>query len=343
MKALVHTAPYKFEFTDVPMPQVGNDEVLVKIKAVGICGSDVHGSTGKTGRRVPPIIMGHEASGIVEALGKHARGLAVGDRITFDSTVYCNQCPVCRQGRMNLCQDRKELGISIPGFRWDGCMAECVVVPWWLAYKLPETVSFEEAALVEPASVGMHAARITPIDVNDLVAVIGAGPIGLFAIQATKVRGAGKVIALDLREERLALARQLGADMTLDPSKCDITAELMKMFGRTHVDVVFEAVGIPATIEMAWKLVKRGGNVTLIGTVTPQVPLPVQDVINAELTIRGSFSRAGEYRACLDLIAQGRIQVRPLISRAMPLSEGQLAFDTLHRGDPPLVKVILHP
>jgi L-iditol 2-dehydrogenase len=187
MKALVHTASYQFEFKDVPQPQPGDDEILVRVKAVGICGSDVHGYTGKTGRRIPPIIMGHEASGVVEAVGKNAKNVAVGDRITFDSTVYCNQCMWCRLGRVNLCENRNILGVSIPAFRRDGCMAEYVVMPWWITYKLPDAVSFEEAALVEPAAVSMHAARITPIDVNDVVAVVGAGPIGMFAVQAAKV------------------------------------------------------------------------------------------------------------------------------------------------------------
>ncbi len=343
MKALVHTEPYKFEFKDVPQPRPGDEEILVRVKAVGICGSDVHGYTGKTGRRIPPIIMGHEASGVVEAVGKTARNVAVGDRITFDSTVYCNQCAWCRQGRVNLCDNRMVLGVSIPAFRRDGCLAEYVVMPWWITYKLPDAVSFEEAALVEPAGVSMHAARITPIDVNDVVAVIGAGPIGLFAIQAAKVIGAGKVIAFDVREERLVLARQLGADITINPSTRDVAEELKRIVGRPDVDAVLEAVGIPPAFDLAFRIVKRGGHLTLIGNVTPQLTVNWQDLIMRELNIRGSFAIAGEYRAVLDLMAQGRIQAKPLISQTRPLSEGQAAFDILHRGDPGLFKIVLHP
>ncbi len=343
MKALVHTQPYKFEFKDVPQPRPGDEEILVRVKAVGICGSDVHGYTGQTGRRIPPIIMGHEASGVVEAIGRNARNVAVGDRITFDSTVYCNQCRWCRLGRVNLCDDRKILGVSIPAFRREGCMAEYVVMPWWIAYKLPEAVSFEEAALVEPAGVSMHAARITPIDVNDLVAVVGAGTIGLFAIQALKVKGAGKVIALDVREERLAFARQLGADITINPSQGDVKAEMQRLVGRADVDAVLEAVGTPPAVDLGFKIVRRGGHLTLIGNVTPQVTVNLQDLIMRELNIRGSFAIAGEYRAVLDLMAQGRIQAKPLISQTRPLSEGQAAFDVLHKGDPKLFKIVLHP
>jgi 2-desacetyl-2-hydroxyethyl bacteriochlorophyllide A dehydrogenase len=287
--------------------------------------------------------MGHEASGVVEAIGRNARNVAVGDRITFDSTVYCNQCQWCRLGRVNLCDNRKILGVSIPAFRRDGCMAEYVVMPWWITYKLPDAVSFEEAALVEPAGVSMHAARITPIDVNDVVAVVGAGPIGLFAVQAAKVKGAGKVIALDVREERLAFARKLGADITINPSQGDVKAEMQRLVGRTDVDAVLEAVGTPAAVQLGFDIVKRGGHLTLIGNVTPQVTVNLQDLIMRELNIRGSFAIAGEYRAVLDLMAQGRIQAKPLISQTRPLSEGQAAFDILHKGDPKLFKIVLHP
>jgi len=343
MKALLHTAPYKFEFTDFPKPEPGDDEILVRIKAVGICGSDAHGYTGKTGRRIPPIIMGHEAAGVVEAMGKNARNVAVGDRITFDSTVYCNQCPACRTGHVNLCESRMILGVSIPAFRRHGCMAEYVTMPWWITYKLPQAVSFEEAALVEPAAVSLHAARITPIEVNDVVAVVGAGPIGLFAVQAAKVKGAGKVVVLDLRDERLALAKQLGADVTINSSAGDVAGQMKKVLGRPDADAVLEAVGVPASVQMAFDLTKRGGNLTLIGNVTPKIEVNLQELIMRELTIRGSFAIAGEYRAVLDLIADGRIRAKPLISKMLPLSDGQQGFDMLHEGDPTLMKIVMHP
>jgi L-iditol 2-dehydrogenase len=343
MRALVHTAPLQFELRDVPNPQPNDEEVLVRVRACGICGSDVHGYTGKTGRRIPPIIMGHEASGVVEAVGKNARNVAVGDRITFDSTVYCNQCPACRQGRVNLCQNRKVLGVSTPAFRRDGAMAEYVVVPWWITYRLPEAVSFEEAALIEPASVSLHAARITPVDVNDVVVVVGAGQIGLFAIQAARVKGAGMIVALDMKDERLALARQLGADVTINPGAADVAAEMRSAAGRPDADAVLEAVGTEASVSLAIQLTKLGGHVTLIGNVTPRIQVNLQDIVSRELTLRGSCAIAGEYRACLDLMATGRIQAKPLISKSVPLADGQTAFDALHHGDAGLMKIVLRP
>jgi L-iditol 2-dehydrogenase len=343
MRALVHTAPMKFELRDVPVPAYGEDELLVRVKAVGICGSDVHGYTGTTGRRIPPLIMGHEAGGVVEAVGRNVKNASVGDRLTFDSTVYCNQCPACRQGRVNLCANRKVLGVATPAFHRDGAMAEYVVVPWWIIYRLPEAVSFEEAALIEPCSVGLHAARITPIEVNDVVTVVGAGQIGLFAMQGARVKGAGKLVVLDVREERLALARRLGADVTINPSTADVTAEMRKTLGRPDADVVLEAVGTETAVGLALGLTKLGGHVTLIGNVTPRIQVNLQDIVSREITIRGSCAIAGEYRASLDLMAAGRINGRPLISRVMPLGEGQQAFDALHHGEPGLVKIVLKP
>jgi 2-desacetyl-2-hydroxyethyl bacteriochlorophyllide A dehydrogenase len=343
MKALVHTAPLVLEFREVPDPHPGDGEVLVRVRACGICGSDVHGYTGATGRRIPPIIMGHEASGTVEAVGKNVGTLAEGDRVTFNSTVYCNQCAECRRGRMNLCRNRKILGVSTPAFRANGAMAEFVVVPWWITHRLPDGVSFDEAALVEPASVSLHAVRITPIDVNDVVVVVGAGQIGLFAMQAARLRGAGTVVALDVKEERLALARQFGADVAINSSRGNAAEELRRALGRPDADAVMEAVGTEATVRLAMNLTKSGGHLTLIGNVAPMIQVNLQDIVMRELTIRGSCAIAGEYPACLDLMASGRMQVKPLITRIVPLADGQEAFDALHRGEPGLMKIVLKP
>jgi L-iditol 2-dehydrogenase len=310
---------------------------------VGICGSDVHGYTGKTGRRIPPIIMGHEAAGVIEAAGRKVTGYVAGDRVTFDSTIYCNHCPACREGRVNLCQDRQILGVSTPAFRRQGAMAEYVVVPQWSLYRLPEAISFEEAALIEPAGVGMHAARITPIDVNDVVVVIGAGQIGLFAMQGARIRGAGTLVVMDVREERLAFAKQLGADIVIHSGQGDPVEALRRATGRPEADVVVEAVGMEQTVQLALTLTKLGGNLTLIGNVTPTIQVNLQQIIAKEVTIRGSVAIAGEYPACLNYIAQGRLQAKPMISRRMPLAQGQDAFDALHRQEAGLMKIVLHP
>lgn len=343
MKALVHTAPMQFELRDVPMPKYHDDELLIRVKACGICGSDVHGYTGRTGRRIPPVIMGHEASGVVEAVGARVTEAKVGDRVTFDSTIYCNECPACRAGRVNLCQNRKILGVSTPQFHRDGAMAEYVVVPRWILYKLPGAVSFEEAALIEPAGVGMHAARITPVDINDVVAVIGAGQIGLLALQGVLAKGAGTVVVLDVREERLEFARRLGAHATVNTAQGDVARALERAIGRPSVDATLEAVGLEATVKMGIDITKLGGNLTLIGNVTPLIQVNLQDIVSHELTIRGSCAIAGEYPSCLNLMAQKRFQVKPLISRIVPLEEGQASFDALYHGQADLMKIVIRP
>jgi L-iditol 2-dehydrogenase len=209
LKALIYTKPYSFEYSDFPDPEAGDDDVLVRVKACGICGSDVHGFTGKTGRRLPPLIMGHEAAGIVEGFGKNVSGFEKGDRVCFDSTVYCNKCESCLAGLFNRCDKRQVLGVSVPAFKRHGAFAEYVAVPSWIVSKIPDELSFVHAALLEPASIGTHAANRAPISNDDTVVVIGTGTIGLFILQAARLRGAAKVIAVDINEFRLDLAKKI--------------------------------------------------------------------------------------------------------------------------------------
>ena len=339
MMALVHTAPMVLEYVDRDTPAIGAADVLLRVKAVAICGSDVHGYTGSTGRRIPPIVMGHEAAGVVEAVGADATTWQPGDRVTFDSTVYCNECAECRLGHINLCLNRQIFGVSAPAFRRDGAMAEFLAVPNWLLHRIPDGVSFEEAALVEPAAVAMHAARITPIDPGAVVVVVGAGAIGLLALQAARIRGAGTVVVMDVREERLALARQLGADVVINSGSGDPAKALRAATGKATAPVVFEAVGIGKTVQLATELTAPGGSLTLIGNVQQNLQL----IISKELTIRGSAASAGEYPICIAMIADGRLKTAPLISRTMRLADGQAAFDALHAAEAGLIKIVLRP
>lgn len=343
MKALVHTGPLVLEYTDRPDPVPGAGEVLVRVRAVAICGSDVHGYTGTTGRRIPPVIMGHEAAGVVEAAGPGAEAWVPGTRVTFDSIVWCGECPSCRAGRTNLCATRQTFGVSTPAFRRDGAMAEYIVVPARLLHRLPETVSYDAGAMVEPAAVAMHAARISEIESGDLVVVVGAGLIGSLAMQAARTLGAGAVAVADIVPERLELARRLGADIVIDTSRGDPATALEDATGRRTADVVLEAVGIQATIDLATALTRPGGSLTLIGNVTPRIEQDLQGIVSGELTVRGSSASAGEYPDCIDRIADGRLRVAELISRIQPLADGLAAFEVLHRGEPGLMRIMLHP
>src|ERR1039457_1283560 len=193
MKALVLKEYRKFSYEDVPLPVFGPNEVLVAVKACGICGSDVHGMDGSTGRRRPPVIMGHEAAGVIAEIGTETTNWKPGDRVTFDSTAYCGRCDFCRRGQINLCNQRRVLGVSCEDYRQDGAFAEYVAVPQHILYRLPEALTFEQAALVEPLSIAFHAARRTPLALNDTAVVGGAGEAGPPILQTSRAaRGAGQ-------------------------------------------------------------------------------------------------------------------------------------------------------
>ncbi len=342
MKALLYTAPYTLEYTDWPEPQVGDDDILVRVKACGICGSDVAGHTGKTGRRLPPLIMGHEAAGVVERTGRHVKGFAPGDRICFDSTVYCNQCPACKKGMYNRCVKRQVLGVSVPEFKRHGAFAEFVAVPHWICAKLPEGMSFVQACLLEPASIGTHAANRPAISKGDTVAVIGAGTIGLFILQAARLRGA-KAIACDINDFRLDLARQVGADACINSAKINLKEEIQKRTGGRGADVAFEAVGFGETFRQAISITRTGGTVVAVGNLQKETEFNLQELVSRELTFIGSYASAGEFRTCIDLIASGRINVGPLISEVLPLKDGPAAFKRLLEGKENLLKIVLEP
>jgi L-iditol 2-dehydrogenase len=343
LKALLYTKPYTFEYTDVPDPTVGADDILVRVKACGICGSDVHGHTGRTGRRLPPLIMGHEAAGVVERTGRNVAGFTPGDRICFDSTVYCNQCPACKQGQYNRCVKRQVLGVSIPEFKRHGAFAEFVAVPHWICAKLPDHMSFVQAALLEPASIGTHAAHRPPLSQGDTIVVVGAGTIGLFILQAARIRGAGTIIASDVNEFRLDLARQVGADVRLNPARVDLKEEIDRRTAGRGADVVFEAVGFSETFRQAISLTRMGGCLVAVGNLQKEAQFNLQELVSRELTFTGSYASAGEFRACIDLIASGKINVGPLISEVLPLSEGAAAFKRLLDGKENLLKIVLEP
>ena len=343
MKALLYTKPYTLEYTDVPDPEIGADDVLVRVKACGICGSDVQGHTGKTGRRLPPLIMGHEAAGVVEAVGASVTGFAVGDRICFDSTVYCNQCPACKQGLFNRCVKRQVLGVSVPEFKRHGAFAEFVAVPHWICAQLPDNMSFVQAALLEPASIGTHAANRSVISETDTVVVIGAGTIGLFILQAAKLRGARTTIACDINDFRLGLAKQVGVDDCINPSQVDVKQEILARTDGRGADVTFEAVGFAETFRQAISLTQTGGTVVAVGNLQKETQFNLQELVSRELTFRGSYASAGEFRQCIDLIAEGRINVGPLVSDVLPLKDGAAGFERLLKAEENLLKIVLQP
>ena len=343
MKALVLTEYNRLDYQDVPEPEIGPEEVLIRVKACGICGSDVHGMDGSTGRRRPPLVMGHEAAGVILRAGGSVRGWAEGDRVTFDSTIYCGDCPFCRAGQINLCDNRRVLGVSCDEYRRHGAFAEYVAVPQRILYRLPEGLSFERAAVVEPLSVAFHAVHRTRICLDDTALVVGTGMVGLLVVQALRIAGCGRILAVDLDRKRLDLACTLGADEGLQPGQADVPAEVLQRTGGRGADVALEVAGLTPTVQMAIASLRKGGQLTLVGNFSPKIELPLQAVVTRELTLNGSCASKGEYPACLNMLARGAVNVDAITSAAAPLSEGASWFQRLYKGEEGLMKVILRP
>jgi L-iditol 2-dehydrogenase len=343
MQALLLTEYKKLELTSMDEPAVGPRDVLVSVRACGICGSDVHGYDGSSGRRIPPIVMGHEASGVIAKVGAEVKKYKPGDAVTFDSTVFCGECPACKQGQVNLCSNRRVLGVSPGDYRQHGAFADYVLVPQRILFKLPEGMKFEHAAMVEPVSIALHGVGRVPIKKGDSAVVVGVGMIGLLVLQALKLAGCDRIIAVDIDDAKLKLAKELGAAETINSANNDAPAAVLERTQGKGVDVVMEVVGNAGALNTAIACVRRGGHVGLVGNISPNVPFPLQSVVTREITLAGSCGSAGEYPQAIELIASGAIRVAPLISAIAPLSEGPQWFDRLYAREPNLMKVILQP
>src|SRR6202789_3879273 len=227
MKALLLSEYNQLDIADLPAPVPGVDEILVRVAACGICGSDVHGYDGSSGRRIPPIVMGHEAAGVIAAVGEGVTGYRAGERVTFDSTVYCGVCEFCQRGEVNLCDNRQVVGVSCGDYRRAGAFAEYVTVPERILYRLPDKLSFSDAAMLEAVSVAIHAVRVAEVTGGESALVIGAGMIGLLILQAARASGCSRILVADVDASRLNLAKDAGADVTILASGAELVAEIL--------------------------------------------------------------------------------------------------------------------
>jgi len=329
MKALQLVEYGRFELVDLPVPELGDQDVLVRVRACGICGSDVHGMDGSTGRRIPPIVMGHESSGEIAVIGKAVTEWNVGDRVNFDPTFYCGECPYCLRGETNLCDNRQVPGVSCNEFRRNGAFAEYLVVPSRNLYKLPDNMTYEQAAMVEPVAVAVHGVNLLNLKGGERVAVVGCGMIGFLIVQVLKAKGAGEIIAVDIDPKKLELAKTVGAD-----SGCTSTVDM-------ELDCAIEAVGITPTVDIAIRSVRKGGTVSLVGNMSPKVEIPLQVLVQKELTVHGSCGSRLDFPESISLIASGAINVEPMISARISLDQTKEYFDKLYRQEAGLMKVIV--
>lgn len=343
MKALVLEEYNKLVYKEVPDPVAGPGEVLVRVRACGICGSDVHGLDGSTGRRIPPLIMGHEASGVIETTGPGVVSWKPGDRVTFDSTVYRLDDWYTRKGLYNLSDNREVLGVSPGTYRRNGAFAEYIAIPQHILYKIPDAVTFEQAAMVEAAAVALHSINVSGIKAGNSAAVVGTGMIGIFIVKLLGIAGASPIVAVDINEKHVMKALKAGAGAAFNASDPELYAKVASLTDNRGCDCVFEAAGMNDPVNTAISLARRGGTVTLVGNARPTVEIPLQKVVTGEIKIQGSCAICGEYDAILEFISTGKLKVDDQISDVAPLSEGASWFNRLYRKEEGLGKVILIP
>jgi 2-desacetyl-2-hydroxyethyl bacteriochlorophyllide A dehydrogenase len=343
MKALVLEKYNELVYRDVSDPVINTDEVLFKVMACGICGSDVHGLDGSTGRRIPPMIMGHEASGIIYKTGTNVNDWKTGDRVTFDSTVYPLNDWFTSEGLYNLSDNREVLGVSPGTYKRNGAFAEFIAIPRHILYKIPDRVTFEQAAMVEAVAVALHSINISGIRMGDKCVVVGVGMIGIFIVKLLKISGASKIIAIDSNDLRLEQAKKAGADNTFLSNAEGLVEKINNLTNNRGADISFEAVGKSESVNTAIDLVRKGGRIILVGNISQTIDFPLQKVVTRELKVLGSCAIRGEYETVLTLLETGKITVDDQISAVVPLSDGALWFEKLYKKEENLNKVILVP
>ena len=337
MQALVWSGKDQLEVRDVPEPEPGEGEALVRVSHVGICGTDLHIWHGTHPRAKPPLIMGHEFSGAIEALGPGVEGFRVGDPVAPYPVLECGQCDLCAAGDGHLCGSLGLIGIDR-----DGAMASLVAVPARKLHRVPGHVDLKLAALMEPAAVGVHSTGKSRVHEAKTVALIGAGPIGLSVAIAARARGAGEIFVADVTDYRCRVARELGFHAVNVARDSLLDAVLDATEGK-GADVVFECTGIVQAAKGLTKLPRIGGQIVIVGIFGELCPVDLRDVSFKELDVIGvRHYYPAEFDEAIRLVARGKLDVAPLISDVYPISQGKAAFERLQAGQD-AIKVLLKP
>ncbi|GAC1321717.1 MAG: galactitol-1-phosphate 5-dehydrogenase [Chloroflexota bacterium] len=332
MKALVYTAPHAVEIQKLPDPHPGPGDVVVQVASCGICGSDVHGFQGRSRIRVPPMVMGHEFVGRIASIGALVTDLEIGRRVVVQPIVGDGTCAYCRGGRSNICPGRQLIGGHRPG-----AFAEFVNVPARMVYPIPHALADAAAALVEPVANAVHMVRRGGREVYGNVVVLGAGTLGLVTSAMAHLSGARHVVVTDTDPHRLAVARRLGADVTLNASDSETSDRILETTDG-GADLVIEAVGVGATRRQAITVARPGATVVLLGNLEADSELPVLDVVNKELDLKGSYgSDDGDFRTAIAVLADGKIETASWVE-TIRLESGQEYFERLTSSPGALVK-----
>ena len=341
MKVAIMTDLMKMDFTRRPIPVPKEDEVLVRVEYVGVCGSDLHYyDHGRIGNYIvkPPFVLGHEAGGTVVSVGSAVTHLKVGDRVALEPGKTCGKCEFCRTGRYNLCPD--VVFFATPPV--DGVFQEYVAHEAALCFKLPENVSTLEGALIEPLSVGFHAANQAGAHIGQTAVVTGAGCIGLCTMMGLKAMGVSRVIISDIMDKRLERAKELGADVTINSAKVDLVEEVNKITEGHGVDLVLDASGIEKCVRQATSIIKKGGTIVLVGySASGEMTLPTSLATDKEITIKTVFRYRHIYPMAIDAVAAGRVNLKALPSHFFDLDDIQNAMDTSVRNKADVVKSVI--
>ena len=340
MKALRYLGPGQMVVQEIANPVPKDKEVLLRVRACGICGSDVHGFLGLTGRRIAPMTMGHEFSAEVVEPGNGVKNFKKGDRVIVQPINFCGECKNCKQGLTNMCLNKKFFGVLTV----DGAMAEYAAVPEKLLYKLPEGCSYEVGALAEPYAVAYGSVKKAGSLDGKNVLIIGAGTIGMSILQIVKLQKAKKVIVCDLSDNRLERAEQFGADAVINPKSEDFMAAVSKLTNGEMIDVSIEAVGVEATANQAIKCLTIGAKSVWVGMSQKEMEINMQDIVCSARQVIGSFNYTHkEFGEVVELIGSGKMACEKLISGVVSLENSPQAFVDLHDKPDELLKIIINP
>ncbi len=340
MKSLKYVEPGKLEIWDVERPQPQPGEVLVQVKACGICGSDVHGFMGRTGRRIPPMTMGHEFSGKVVETSENCSRFQEGDDVIVQPINFCGECKNCRKGLTNMCLNKKFFGV----LEENGAMQEYLAVPEKLLYRLPENCSYDVGALTEPYAVAYGSVKKAGNLSGKNVMVIGAGVIGLCILQLIKLQKPARLIVSDLSDNRLGTALRLGADAVINPAKEDYMEAVARFTDGEMIDISVEAVGVQATANQSIKVLTPGGTSVWVGMSQKEMEINMQDIVCSARSVLGSFNYTHEeFGEVVQLLGTGKMASDQLISRTVSLEEAPQAFSDLRDHPDDLLKIIIRP
>jgi len=340
MKAAVLHAVGDIRFEEIQTPKIRDNEVLLRVRACGVCGTDVHFLHGEWAVKMP-LVPGHEFSGEIAEVGKDVTTVSVNDRVSIDPNVVCGVCKNCRRTeRSHLCSNIRAIGVDV-----DGAFAEYVKAPQEVVYHLPPRIDFETGAMTEPVGCCIRGFDNTKAGLGDTVVVIGAGPIGLILQQMALLQGAAKVLTVELIEGRRRLARRLGAHRTIDPSTEDVAKIVAEETEGNGPEVVFEAVGSPKTISLALQLAGRGSRVNLFGVAPQASEVTIKPFVlyEKELKISASFRDPFTFDRAIQLLANGRVDVKSLITHRFPLSRITEAMKTFETRKEETVKIMIQP